>query len=270
MSPQQSFCARRLLYDFSLPGDVAFGALLRGVDEAITQGKLAIRDNKMNANNDTIFAHSVIEAAYKHPSIIAAAKVFIGCPITLQFPKFNAKSKSENVSASEVSWHQDCPFFPHANNDLIACVIHLDDEDKGSGTLSFVPGSHLLSEQLHTYEYGNFIYCCTELDNRFRPPELLLAKRGWVSFHHVFNLHRFGVKTHNRDRRPLVFQFRVYDSVQNTGFLCRCNGYRVDDTVPDPPVARFPDGSVISLRRRGGRLFDLYGAFKLNAPPKSY
>lgn len=250
--------------------DEAFGTLLKGVDEAISEGKLVVRDNKMNTNDDAIYAHPAIEAACKHPSLIAAARAFVGHPITLQHAKLNAKPKSENVSDGEVGWHQDFPFFPHSNCDLIACVIHLDDEDEGSGAMSFVPGSHLLGEQSHTDDHGNFIYRCMEPDNRFRPPELLLAKRGWVSFHHAFTLHGSGVKTHNRDRRLMVFQFRAYDSVQLAGVLWRCNGYKVDATAPDFPVARFPDGSTISLRGRGGRLYDLYGALKPNAPPKTY
>ena len=244
--------------------------LLEGVDEAIAAGKLVIRDDKMNTNDDAIFANPAIEAVCKHPTIIAVARAFIGRAVTLQHAKFNAKPKSENVLESEVAWHQDFPFFPHSNSDLVACVIHLDDEDEGSGSMSFVPGSHLLGEQPHTDEQGNFIYRCREPDNRYRPAELLLAKRGWVSFHHPFTLHSSGIKTHNRDRRLMVFQYRAYDAVQLAGVLWRCNGYKVDDTEPDVNVARFPDGSRISLRGRGGRLYDLYGRLKPNSPLKSY
>jgi phytanoyl-CoA hydroxylase len=253
-----------------LLGFEAFSTLLNGVDKAISEGKLVIRDNKMNTNDDAIFAHPAIEATCKHPSLIAAARAFIGHPVELQHAKFNAKPKSHKVLESEVEWHQDFPFFPHTNSDLIACVIHLDDEDEGSGAMSFVPASHLLGEQPHTDEQGNFIYRCMEPDNRYRPAELLLAKRGWISFHHSFTLHRSGVKTHNRDRRLIVFQYRAYDAVQLAGVLWRCNGYRVDTTAPEFPLARFPDGSRISLRGRGGRLYDLYGALKPNTLPKRY
>ena len=253
----------------NLLGDEVFGALLKGVNNAISDGKLAIRDDKMNVNDDAIFANPAIEAICRHPSIVMAARAFVGHPVTLQHSKFNAKPKSANASGSEVTWHQDFPFFPHSNSDLVACVIHLDDEDEGSGAMAFVPGSHLMGEQPHTDEQGNFIYGCEAPDNRYRPPELLTAKRGWISFHHALTLHCSGVKTHDHDRRLLVFQYRAYDAVQLAGVLWRCNGYRVDD-VPELPVARFSDGTSISLRGRGGRLFDLFGTLKPNSPPKSY
>lgn len=254
----------------NLLGDEVFGTLLKGINEAISEGRLGIRDNKMNVNDDAIYAHPAIEAACRHPSIVKAAKAFVGHPVTLQHSKFNAKPKTANVSGSEVTWHQDFPFFPHSNSDLVACVIHLDDEDEGSGAMAFVPGSHLMGEKPHTDEQGNFIYGCEAPDNRYRQPELLMAKRGWISFHHALTLHCSGVKTHDHDRRLLIFQYRAYDAVQLAGVLWRCNGYRVDDDVPDLPVARFSDGTCISLRGRGGRLFDLFGALKPNTPPKSY
>ena len=31
-----------------------------------------------------------------------------------------------------INWHQDYPFFPHTNFDLLAFGIHLDDEDENS------------------------------------------------------------------------------------------------------------------------------------------
>jgi hypothetical protein len=254
----------------NLLGDDSFGALLEGVDIAIAEGKLVIRDNKMNVNDDAIFANPAIESACKHPLIIKTVRSLLGSPVTLQHAKLNAKPKNKNELGSEVVWHQDFPFFPHTNTDLVACVIHLDDEDEGSGAMSFVPGSHLLGEQSHIDEKGNFNYGCLAPNNRFRTPELLLAKRGWISFHHALTLHCSGVKTHDRDRRLMVFQYRAYDSVQLAGALWRCNDYRVDDNAPDLPAARFPDGSTISLRGRSGRLFDLFGALKPNTSPKSY
>jgi ectoine hydroxylase-related dioxygenase (phytanoyl-CoA dioxygenase family) len=262
---RQGYCVFK-----NLLGDEAFGALLEGVNAAISEGKLVIRDNKMNVNDDAVFANPAIEATCKHPSLVMAAKAFVDHPVTLQHAKFNAKPKHGTASASEVEWHQDFPFFPHSNHDLVACVIHLDDEHEGSGAMSFVPGSHLLGEQTHTDEHGNFIYRCADPDHRYAPPELLLAKRGWVSFHHALTLHCSEAKTNNRDRRLIVFQYRAYDALQLAGVLWRCNGYHVDDDVPDFPVARFPDGTSISLRGRGGRLFDLFGALKPNSSPKSY
>jgi len=251
----------------NLLSDVDFGALLEGVKESLISGALAIRDDKMNVNNDAIFAHPAIEATCKNPSIVAAVRALIGHPVTLQHSKFNAKPIGKNVLGSEVAWHQDLPFYPHTNSDLVSCVVHLDDQDEDSGAMSFVPGSHILGEQSHTDDDGNFAYRCAEPDDRFCPAEPLLARRGWVSFHHALTIHCSGVKTNDRDRRLMVFQYRAHDAVQLAGVLWRCNGYRVDETVPDIPTAWFPDGSVMPLRGRSGRLFDVSGRLKPDASP---
>ena len=46
------------------------------------------------------------------------------------------------MTATKVDWHQDFSFDPHSNDDLITCLIFLDDVTMENGPLRTVPGSH--------------------------------------------------------------------------------------------------------------------------------
>ena len=45
-------------------------------------------------------------------------------------------------SATEVKWHQDFPFQPMTNDDIITCLLFLDDVTLKNGPLEVIPGSH--------------------------------------------------------------------------------------------------------------------------------
>jgi phytanoyl-CoA hydroxylase len=45
-------------------------------------------------------------------------------------------------AATEVKWHQDFPFQPMTNDDIITCLLFLDDVTLENGPLEVIPGSH--------------------------------------------------------------------------------------------------------------------------------
>lgn len=243
--------------------------LLDGVNTAVSNGKLNIGESDMLVNNDAIYAHDEIERICKLPQLIKVARILLGGgDIELQHAKFNAKPKNDQ-GGGEVFWHQDYPFFPHSNFDLIACVIHLDDEEIGSGSLEFVPGSHKLGTLSHINSEGVFAYECTDQNViNSSQTELFIAKRGWVTFHHGLALHRSAPKTIAKDRRFLVFQYRAIDAVQLAGVIWRCNGYQVHELSNRSRFARFPCGTKVELRGIGGRLYDQFNTLAPSHPTK--
>jgi hypothetical protein len=97
------------------------------------------------------------------------------------------------------------------------------------------------------------------------PPMLLTVPAGMTMFHHVVTVHRSDAKTAEGNRRIIVFQYRACDSVQNTGVIIwKCTGYAVDPSALEERFARFPDGTRVELRGRGGRLYDVTGALQPN------
>ena len=63
----------------------------------------------------------------------------IGPDVKLHHTKINSKLPG---SATEVKWHQDFPFTPHSNSDLITALLMVDDVTPENGPLEVQPGSH--------------------------------------------------------------------------------------------------------------------------------
>ncbi len=69
----------------------------------------------------------------------------IGPDVKLHHTKINSKLPG---SSTEVKWHQDFPFTPHTNCDLITALLMVDEVTPENGPLEVQPGSHL--GPLHT------------------------------------------------------------------------------------------------------------------------
>jgi phytanoyl-CoA hydroxylase len=256
---------------FEINGFVGFRDLLppavladlrAGVEEAVSTGRLAIGETEMANNNDCIYAHPSIEAAVRHPAIVETAEHLIRRPIELQHAKFNAKP-ADDSGGGKVRWHQDYPFYPHTNFDLISCVIHLDPEDESAGPLRMINGSHKWGPQSHLDQSGSFAYECTSRQDLDEVPSTLLtAPAGTLSFHHVLTMHSSAPKARAGDRRLVIFQYRATDAVQLGGVIWRCHGLEVSGRERGPRYARFADGTTVELRGTGGRLIDLAGQMK--------
>lgn len=63
----------------------------------------------------------------------------IGPNVKFHHSKINSKLPG---AATAVKWHQDFPFTPHSNDDLVTALLMLDDVVDENGPLQVVPGSH--------------------------------------------------------------------------------------------------------------------------------
>ena len=63
----------------------------------------------------------------------------IGPNVKLHHTKINSKQPG---SATEVKWHQDFPFTPHTNSDMITALLMVDEVTPENGPLEVQPGSH--------------------------------------------------------------------------------------------------------------------------------
>ena len=63
----------------------------------------------------------------------------IGPNLRFHHGKVNSKLPG---TATQVSFHQDFPFQPMSNDDIITCLLFLDDVTLENGPLEVVPGSH--------------------------------------------------------------------------------------------------------------------------------
>ena len=102
------------------PGHGAAGPALRRVNAPVE-----ISDSYLAATIDSAMVDCVAE--------------LIGPDVKLHHCKINSKLPG---TRTEVKWHQDFPFTPHSNDDLITALLMVDDVTEENGPLQVVPGSH--------------------------------------------------------------------------------------------------------------------------------
>jgi len=256
-------------------GFVAFDDLLGEEDvkklhaayeETLRNGNYGEKPGEMVDGSDAVFRHPLYETYMRDPRIVSIVEKIFGADkgIELQHSKLNCKPAAD-TGKGVVEWHQDYPFFPHTNFDLIAVGIHFDDEDETSGPLCIIPGSFKQGVLSHCEE-GKFVYRCTAKFDETKGV-LLTGKRGMITIHDCRTLHASARKTSESRRRLLVLQYRTDDNVQISGVLWRSTGLAITANKSNG-TARFPDGLVVENRGKGGRLYDKYGKLAPDQQPK--
>jgi len=71
--------------------------------------------------------------------MVAAVADLIGPNVKLHHSKINSKLPR---TTTKVEWHQDFPFTPHSNDDLVTALLMVDPVSDANGPLEVLPGSH--------------------------------------------------------------------------------------------------------------------------------
>ena len=71
--------------------------------------------------------------------MVEAVAALIGPNVKLHHTKINSKLPG---SATKVEWHQDFPFTPHSNDDLVTALLMIDEVTDENGPLEVLAGSH--------------------------------------------------------------------------------------------------------------------------------
>jgi ectoine hydroxylase-related dioxygenase (phytanoyl-CoA dioxygenase family) len=151
----------------------------------------------------------------------------IGPNVKFHHSKINSKLPG---AATKVKWHQDFPFTPHTNDDLVTALLLLDDMTEENGALEVLPGSH--RGDLHTlWHDGVFTGSIAETvaDEMQSRSALCLGQAGTVCLMHTRLAH--GSKP-NLSKLP------------RTLFICV---YSAEDAVPlvPNPVPSQHEGQVV-------------------------
>jgi len=118
-------------------------------------------------------------------------------------------------SATEVKWHQDFPFQPMTNDDIITCLLFLDDVTLENGPLEVIPGSHKGPLYSHWHdgvftgavdpniiaEQNNKIVSCT-------------GKAGSVCLMHASLLHGSAPNLSNHARTLYITTYYAEDAIE--------------------------------------------------------
>ncbi|HWM09387.1 MAG TPA: phytanoyl-CoA dioxygenase family protein [Solirubrobacteraceae bacterium] len=247
--------------DLVTPEELA--ALRRAYDELVADGTLDVSQGLI-VQNGAMLMHPEFDRLVRRPDIVAFVEGLVeGRPIEVQHTKLNCKPLNDS-GEGKIAWHQDYPFYPHTNYDLVAVGIHLDDEGPDEGPVRVVPGTHRAGPMSHVHPDGAFAYEMTEpLPEGADEGVLMTGPAGQVTVHHCLTLHTSEPKRSANLRRILITQYRARDAAQLAGVMWDDWGTPVGDG-DGPRTARFPDGTVIELRGKGGRLFDNYGKLAPN------
>jgi ectoine hydroxylase-related dioxygenase (phytanoyl-CoA dioxygenase family) len=182
-----------------------------------------------------------------HPGILDAVENLIGPNIQLHHSKLNLKPPTSREARFE--WHQDYPFFPHTNYDLIAVLVHLDSASVENGCLRVIPGSHKQGPRIHVFAKDG-AFSSQLADKRDVEDEskyaYLECPAGGVEMHHCNMLHGSTANLGDKPRSAVVLQYRSADNVALGGAMTHY-GFGMMVRGQNPFQARLLDGSIIKL-----------------------
>ncbi|MFN8523677.1 MAG: phytanoyl-CoA dioxygenase family protein [Chloroflexota bacterium] len=191
--------------------------------------------------------HQVFAEMATHPKILDAVEALIGPNIQLHHSKLNLKPPTSREARFE--WHQDYPFFPHTNYDLVAVLVHIDEATKENGCLRVIPGSHKLGPKMHVFARDG-AFSSKLADEGVVADEknyaYLECPAGGVEIHHCNMLHSSTANRGTNPRSVLIFQYRAADNTALAGSMAHY-GFGMMVRGTNPYQSRMLDGSVIDL-----------------------
>lgn len=120
--------------------DGAYGAMSDGRPRFdVEPGHAAERPALRRVSSPGEVSESYLEVMTSSRMVEAVADV-IGPDVKLHHAKINSKLPR---TATKVAWHQDFPFTPHSNDDLVTALLMVDEVTEENGPLEVLPGSHL-------------------------------------------------------------------------------------------------------------------------------
>lgn len=152
-----------------------------------------------------------VSEAYKDVAIdstmVDAVADLIGPNVKLHHTKVNSKLPGATTS---VKWHQDFPFTPHSNDDLVTALLMVDEVTDTNGPLEVLAGSH--TGELHSlWHDGAFTgYIDDDVAQESKAAaDICTGPAGAVCLMHTRLLHG---STANRSDHPRTLFIAVYSA----------------------------------------------------------
>lgn len=135
----------------------------------------------------------------------------IGPDVKHHHTKINLKLPG---TATEVGFHQDFPYTPHSNTDVVTALLMLDDMTAENGCLEVVPGSHKRG-QISLYQDEKFTGTISddEIEKVRQDVKPVTGKAGSVCFMHTLLLHGSAANLSDRPRGLFISVYSAADAV---------------------------------------------------------
>jgi ectoine hydroxylase-related dioxygenase (phytanoyl-CoA dioxygenase family) len=192
---------------------------------------------------DPIARHQAFHDLVLNPKILDVVESLIGPNIQLHHTKLNLKPPSSREARFE--WHQDYPFFPHTNFDLLAVMIFLDDSTQENGCLTIIPGSHTWGPRNHLFAKDGAFSSQLEDKSVLEDRSLWVhvpVPAGGMELHHCNMLHSSTANLGNRPRSAMVIQYRAADNVALGGNMSQA-GFGMQVRGVNPHRVRMMEGT---------------------------
>jgi len=119
--------------------DAPYGEIIDGRPRFdLEAGHNAERPALRRVNSPLEVSEAYFEAMSRSRMTDIAAEL-VGPNTKFHHCKINSKLPG---AATSVKWHQDFPFTPHTNDDLVTALLMIDDVTDDNGPLEVLPGSH--------------------------------------------------------------------------------------------------------------------------------
>lgn len=157
---------------------------------------------------------SDISPAYRevmeNAAIVDMVTDLIGPDVKFHHCKINVKLPGSNT---EVGYHQDFPYTPHTNDDIVTALLMLDDMTPENGCLTVVPGSHR-GPLYSLFEKDVFVgSIAANVTAKLKPRELqITGKAGSVCLMHTRLVHGSDANRSTRNRGLYICVYSAADA----------------------------------------------------------
>ncbi len=143
--------------------------------------------------------------------MVEAVADLIGPNVKLHHTKINSKLPR---SATRVEWHQDFPFTPHSNDDIVTALLMVDDVTDENGPLEVLPGSHRgpIESLWHDGRFTGAVDRVTT-EHCIRQAVRCTGRAGSVCLMHTRLLHGSAANNSDRSRTLYIVVYSAEDAV---------------------------------------------------------
>jgi ectoine hydroxylase-related dioxygenase (phytanoyl-CoA dioxygenase family) len=187
-------------------GKIADGRPRFDLEPGHTAARPALR--RVNSPTEISATYEQVMAESRIPALIAD---LIGPNVKFHHSKINSKLPA---AATQVKWHQDFPFTPHSNDDLVTALIFVDDVTPENGPLEVLAGSHKgpLFELWHEGRFTGAVEAKLESEMIARSMQCV-GPAGSVCFMHTRLLHGSAPNRSQQARTLFICVYSAEDSV---------------------------------------------------------
>lgn len=117
----------------------SYGTAVDGRPRFDLEGSHAADSPKLRRVNAPVDVSEAYRHVMRDSRMVDMVADLIGPDVRYHHSKINSKLPG---AKTEVKWHQDFPFTPHSNADLVTALLMVDEVTEENGPLEVVPGTH--------------------------------------------------------------------------------------------------------------------------------